>query len=305
MQFLQLSHEQKHASARRRRSVVEYHVLNLGAGVQSTTLYLMFMKGMITPQLDFAIFADTQDEPQEVYKHLEWLESLGGPKIMRVTAGKLSTAIVSGESIWKQRWISIPAFTSSPLDRQKEGRLQRQCSRDYKITPILQAIRRQILGLAPGRSPRKGVLIHQYIGISLDEAGRAGRIARQKRAKYLRVNFPLIERSMARQHCIELLEQWCPHRVPKSACKYCPFHDDAEWARQKREDPAAFAESCAIDEALRSPAVTANRNRKNTQPMYLHRSLQPLVQINFDAKPEPAKQSWLGFSRECLGVCGV
>lgn len=36
-----------------------FHVLSLGAGVQSTTLYLMFAKGLLTPQMDCAIFADT------------------------------------------------------------------------------------------------------------------------------------------------------------------------------------------------------------------------------------------------------
>jgi hypothetical protein len=38
---------------------MEYRVLNLGAGVQSTALYLMYVKGEIQPQIDCAIFADT------------------------------------------------------------------------------------------------------------------------------------------------------------------------------------------------------------------------------------------------------
>jgi hypothetical protein len=42
---------------------IEHHVLNLGAGVQSTALYLMFKNGNITPQIEAAIFADTGDEP--------------------------------------------------------------------------------------------------------------------------------------------------------------------------------------------------------------------------------------------------
>ena len=46
----------------------ELHILNLGAGVQSTTLYLMFMRGDIKPQIDYAIFADTGEEPEAVYR---------------------------------------------------------------------------------------------------------------------------------------------------------------------------------------------------------------------------------------------
>lgn len=281
----------------------ELHVLNLGAGVQSTTLYLMFMRGLIKPQLDAAIFADTQDEPDEVYRHLEWMESLGGPRIIRTTIGKLSADLLRGINSTGQRWISLPVFTATD-DSEEEGRLRRQCSKEYKIIPIQQAIRREVLGLAPGKRVPRGVAVYQYLGISLDESGRAARIRRALRPKYLHVRFPLIELLMARQHCLTFLDGAVPHAVPKSACRYCPFHDDPEWARQKRDDPAGFAESVKVDEALRNPAVTNNRKRKNTQPMYLHRSLQPLVQIQFDDAPRP-KQSWIGFARECMGVCGV
>ena len=41
-------------------------VLSLGAGVQSTALALMAAKKVIKPMPEFAIFADTQAEPQYV-----------------------------------------------------------------------------------------------------------------------------------------------------------------------------------------------------------------------------------------------
>jgi hypothetical protein len=44
----------------------EYRVLNLGSGVQSTTLYLMYLIGEITPGIQCAIFADTGEEPRGV-----------------------------------------------------------------------------------------------------------------------------------------------------------------------------------------------------------------------------------------------
>jgi hypothetical protein len=43
-----------------------YHILNLGAGVQSTALFLMFVKGELDEKLDYAVFADTQGEPESV-----------------------------------------------------------------------------------------------------------------------------------------------------------------------------------------------------------------------------------------------
>lgn len=52
-------------------------VLSLGAGVQSTAVYLMALHGEIPP-LDHAIFADVGEEPEAVYAHLRWMQSLGG-----------------------------------------------------------------------------------------------------------------------------------------------------------------------------------------------------------------------------------
>jgi hypothetical protein len=53
---------------------ISRHVLNLGAGVQSTTLYLMYLRGEIQPVIECAIFADTGEEPASIYRHLEWMK---------------------------------------------------------------------------------------------------------------------------------------------------------------------------------------------------------------------------------------
>jgi len=50
------------------------HVISLGAGVQSSTMALMAAHGEIHPMPDCAVFADTQVEPQSVYRWLDWLE---------------------------------------------------------------------------------------------------------------------------------------------------------------------------------------------------------------------------------------
>jgi hypothetical protein len=49
----------------------QIHILNLGAGVQSTALFLMSLDGDLDIVYDAAIFADTGDEPESVYVHLE------------------------------------------------------------------------------------------------------------------------------------------------------------------------------------------------------------------------------------------
>jgi hypothetical protein len=60
--------------------VTEYHILNLGAGVQSTCLYLMSMAG--EPPRDYAIFADTGEEPTTYLAILTPFEVKNGPGVI-------------------------------------------------------------------------------------------------------------------------------------------------------------------------------------------------------------------------------
>ena len=175
----------------------QYSILNLGAGVQSTTVYLLNLEGKISPRYDFAIFADTQEEPVAVYEHLKWLESLGGPPILRGTAGRLGDDLVRrGDG----RAASIPAFTGGV---GKEGMLRRQCTKEYKLEVIDRVLRRRVLGLKPrGRIPA-GVHIEDTFGISFDERGRASRIYERflLGSKNRSCRFPLIEMKWSRVDC--------------------------------------------------------------------------------------------------------
>lgn len=92
--------------------MTEHHILSLGAGVQSTTVYLFAMEGAV--HLDAAVFADTGDEPQAVYEHLKWLQSLNGPPIHIASRGRLSADLLRGENSTKQRFAAVPFFTRNP-----------------------------------------------------------------------------------------------------------------------------------------------------------------------------------------------
>jgi hypothetical protein len=289
--------------------VKEFHVLNLGAGVQSTALYLMFSEGMIRfngerVALDAAIFADTQDEPKAVYRHLEWLQQQSGPLILVRSKGRISEHLLRGENSTGGRFASIPAYTLTNGEDGKEGRTRRQCSKEYKIDVIERAIREEIIGVKRGQRVPKDVVVHQYIGISLDEAGRAMRISANQKHKWVNVHFPLIEQLFfTRPLCLQYLDTRVPHKVPRSACVYCPFHDDNEWLAIQAV-PEDWALAVEVDEGLRTSGAVANR--KMDCAMYVHRSCKPLVQIEFKPKDDPrARQLPMNFNRECMGVCGV
>ena len=289
--------------------MTEYHILSLGAGVQSTALYLMFMRGEILPRIDYAIFADTQDESQAVYRHLEWLKSLGGPEIVVRTAGCLSSDLESGrrsQGASNARFTAIPAFTTKDGGKTV-GRTKRQCSKEYKTEVIERAIRREIVGLDyRQRFPIKTTHVHQYLGISLDEAGRSVRIAKNFRenTKWATPHFPLIEKGWTRADCLTYLADKVPHQTPRSSCVFCPNHKDAEWYMLKESDPEGWRKAVKVDHQLRDGVSVVNRDIH--QVMFLHRSCQPLELVVLDTPPTPReRQASNGFSHMCEGNCGV
>lgn len=275
----------------------QFHILNLGAGVQSTALYLLIMRGRVKVSLDAAIFADTGDEPSTVYAHLDWLKSLGGPRIIVCSRGRISDDLLRGANSTGQRFASIPAYTKGK-NGLREGQLRRQCTREYKVDPIHQTIRRDILGLKPRRRTPKDIVVHQYYGISLDEAGRAGRIRETHEKSNWKCHFPLVDMGASRADCLRYLAD-LPHEVPRSACVFCPYRRDAEWLRMKEKDPDSFAMAVKVDAMLREPGRIVNRGLD--QPLFIHRSCQPLSVVMF--KPKEDRQ--LSFALECEGMCGI
>lgn len=281
----------------------EFHILNLGAGVQSTTLYLLSMEGRIQ-RFDAAIFADTQDETEATYAHLDWLKSLAGPPILVRTAGCLSADLTRGENSTGQRFATIPAYTAA-TEGGEEGQTRRQCTKEYKVEVIERCIRREIVGLKPRQWIPKDVLVYQYIGISWDERSRAADIEfrRFHGRRGWTVRFPLLtingdmQPGWTRGYCeIEFLPPRVPHRVPRSACKQCPYHTDQEWAALKQQ-PKEWSDIVQIDTAMRQPGAILNRGPN--QKLYLHRSCKPIDQIDF------SNERQMGFALECEGGCGL
>lgn len=279
-------------------------ILNLGAGVQSTALYLMALDGEIEP-IDVAIFADVQEEPEDVYKHLDWLDSLGGPPILRVTAGRLGDALDKGcDALGNQRsdgghYISIPAFQLHPDGRA--GRVQRQCTKDFKIVPVEKAIRQQVFGCEPGRPVPKDAQVIQLMGLSYDEPKRVIRVKQRflAKPKNWSIEFPLFELEMTRGDCVAYLRERVPHEVPRSACVFCPFKSDSEWRRLRDNDPAGWQRALHIDETCRTgTGLDAQR--------FLHRSCLPLAEVDLRPADEKTGQRHLfsGWQDECEGYCG-
>lgn len=294
----------------------EWNVLSLGAGVQSTALALMSHKQVVpdhVPRFDCAIFADTGEEPDDVYEHLEWLIKEVAPSftVLIRSRGKLGDDLQYGgrEKYDGSRFASIPAFTTAEDGESVGGMVRRQCTSEYKTSVIDRAIRRDIIGLKPKQRIPNDVTVHQYVGLSFDEPGRVfgngnkpGAKARIEATSAYRAHFPLYEMFLTRKVIRGWLDRYgIPHVVPRSACTFCPFHSDPEWIRLKA-DTKAWGRIVEIDRALRSDSVAAKGMARR---MYLHRSCLPIDQVEFDPTERP-EQNDINFSAfDCEGMCGV
>jgi hypothetical protein len=282
----------------------ELHILNLGAGIQSTTLYLMFLRGELTPQIDYAIFADTGEAPAPVYQHLEWLQSLNGPNILMRSFGKLGEHLKNDRNSGQQ-YAGIPAFTAAKSD-SATGMVCYRCAQEYKRKVIDHVICHEIVGLDPHQPfPRDEVHVWQNIGISCDEAGRAARV----RLGFMKTHwttpvFPLVEHQMTRSMCLQWLKAFgVPHEVPQPACVFCPCHSNEDWRWLRDHDPAGFQRAVEIDAALRTPGHTSDRTLN--QKRYVHHSGVPLAEAFLEKHESFRDQTFMGFYQECNGLCGI
>jgi hypothetical protein len=245
-------------------------VISLGAGIQSTTMYLMSCRGEL-PRADVAVFADTGWEPAQVYEHLERLKALNEIPIEVVSIGNIREDALGGG-----RFASMPLYVKD--DNGKVGMLRRQCTREYKVTPIQKKCRE--LG-ATAKNP-----FEVWIGISVDEIQRM----KDSFVKYTQHVWPLIDLRWDRQQCKNWLNAHWEHPVGKSACIGCPFRDNAGW---RALTPEEMADAIEFDEAVR-------RSPKIKEDVFLHRSGVPLKDVDFS---EDGQMDMFG--EECEGYCGL
>ena len=249
---------------------------------------LLAAEGALTPMPTAAVFADTKAEPASVYRWLDWLTPRLPFPVYRVTAPRIleeeETRIRrSGKTGHLYRRSLIPAY----LDRGAPA--FRHCTQEFKLRPLWREYRR-LAGITPQRRTPE---VTQWIGISLDECGRM----KPSRKRWLVNRWPLIyDLPMTRSRCRQWFEKRGLPQPPRSACRFCPYHNDAEWARLKRDEPFEFASAVAFERRVQDTCASVGQSK-----VFFHRSLKPLDLV---ALEDSTKQPDL-FGDECEGMCGV
>jgi hypothetical protein len=261
------------------------HYISLGAGVQSSTMALMAKHGIIEPMPMFAVFADTQAEPQSVYKWLDYLETQLPFPVIRVFKHDLEEAstklrVSKGGNNYAK--LAIPAYIVD--DAGNKGIMMRQCTVEAKIYAINSYVKKKI---------SKGDIVTEWMGISVDEISRM----KDSRDKWKKKRYPLIELNMSRNACLRWMQENGYPKPPRSSCVFCPYHSDDEWLRLKTDEPEEFQRAINYEKKYQETYKQV-RNFRGTP--YLHKSLKPLFEVEFK------NESQLNlFDGECEGYCGV
>lgn len=255
------------------RRKVNYNMLALGGGVQSGTLFLMNLLGLIKPRAEFAVFADTMDERGGTYEYLDFLDAearkAGFPPIMRVSEGDIIEQTLSGK-------VDIPVYTDSNKGG-KRGQLNRQCTGKFKIEVVKREVRK-VFGMKQ---------YSQWIGFSMDEITRRNDTIYPN---YITPRYPLLEMRMTRDDCKAWLRDNGYPEPPKSSYNICPFRSDPEWADMKANHPEEFRKAAESDNAFRElvppPKDTGQQLELFDKPaqkfhVFLHPSKQPLELVQF------------------------
>jgi hypothetical protein len=280
------------------------NIISLGCGVQSTAMYYMSSMGIL-PRADYAIFADTGGERRATLKYLkvlqQWQKKNNGIPIIVVRKRNLHKDLLKGlNSKQAEYFASIPAFTKNADGTI--GMLRRQCTGEYKIWQVDQAIR-ELYNLKPRQRNVPTII---WKGITLDEVERASLPA--KNEKWKTFYYPFLKiftrvgshewdhtsgiDKMYRSHVIEWFKRMglpCP---PKSSCFFCPYMSDKAWAEMKKNDPEEFKLAVRIDKRIRNSTAEGINS-----PIYLHHSCVPLDEIDFEKN-----QSEINWG-ECSGNC--
>lgn len=245
-------------------------VISLGWGVQSFTLAAMAALGEIEP-VNAAVHSDTTHDSIKTYEFAyRWTDWLVNHGVNVFTVQADDTGIID-----KSGGVMIPAHT-----KLNKGMIGRQCTDKWKRAPLRRWIK--------SNTDAKQLPCNLLIGISLDEFQRM----RDSDVKYIRHEWPLVDKRMTRGACIEFLKRNNLEVPPKSSCTFCPMRPLKDWPLVK-SIPEDWNSALQADELI--------RDYRPGYELFVHRWSIPLSDIDLRTETERGQLSFL--DDECSGMC--
>ncbi len=240
-----------------------YQLLSYGGGIQSVAMVVLVARGELS-RPDAVIIADTGREMPGTFEYarehvIPLLASVG---LQLHVAGHELAAV---DLYAKNGDLLLPVYTQT-------GKLPGFCSSEWKARVVDRYVRRQ-LGWTGSYLT--------WIGYSLDERRRA----RPDPAR----RYPLLELSLTRADCEQIITAAGLPLPRKSRCYMCPHQSPDEWM-EVYTNPELWRAAVAVDEEIAAWDDT----------VYLHQSRKRLRDLNDDDMRTDDKSLY----RQCgLGMC--
>ena len=294
--------------------------MSFGAGTQSTALALMVLQkhellteragvGVSTPWPELFLFADTGDEPRAVYRHLWKLASMFAEadhaqlRIVRRGQKSLSEHVLYKAESGEGGMATPPFFVGEKGNGIPIGR---SCTTEFKARPLDRAAKQY------GRDKygQSSFWAHQWFGISNDEKHRMREPDRHDR-KWRQYVYPLVRMGWTRWHCIQFLKEQTysdgtPVEIVRSACVFCPFHDQEEW-RHIADHPEDWERAKKFESQVHEIYEREDGFAGIRKKPHLTRTVEPLDEYDLevdDRQVDLWKEYTTGM-HQCAGHCGV
>jgi len=167
----------------------------------------------------------------------------------------------------------IPAYFVSRKGNIVRGR--RQCTSEQKVDVIDKWLR--------DHGGKAGSLVG--LGISADEADRVKPNVDEDTMAWKTLAWPLlfdVPRPYTRQDCVNVIEDAGIPVPPRSACKYCPYHQLSYWQDLRTNSPVEFWQMVALEKLL------GDRQVEHGQPrIFFTRLGKPLDKITTEEFNQP------------------
>ncbi len=310
-------------------------ILSHGAGIQTSGMLQMIYDGLIEKPTMVG-FSDTGNEPSYIYDQVQWAKELCDEMDIPfhiVNNGNILKDLYDKDS----QFASIPLFTKTRSGNrgkkqsaqapgqvtlfdlseftedapqsvsgfgvtaqfEKSGRMKRQCTYEYKIYPIEQLLRAELLKMGLAKRTKdgkvrvnKGVIVETWIGYTIDEFDRM----KPSRHSWQRVRFPLIEKRITHANMVAYLEER-GLSFKSSSCAICPIISDRRVMELREGDPENYEVRLQLDDDLRNGRLS-KLTALMRGDLYMHESCLPLREVELKKdRPKPG----IG----CHGFCGT
>lgn len=258
------------------------NVLSWGGGTQSTALMLLMLEGKVIEdgvviKPDYIMFADTKNEAQFVYKQLfkvidfvkktynfdiiitsknkEQIPDEEAIKLIQ-KGGNYRTSKYS--DLFQEHILFFQGYMKTAnvmpfymVDKNgKVGKTpQKVCTDRYKIQQIMKELRmREKIKSFDSRKHH----INMFIGYSVDELLRA----KDNPLSYSSNIFPLINKNMTKQDCIEYVETRLGFKPQSSVCNMCYANSFNRIYKIYKEDEEGWQKLLKLDNVMANKPIT-------------------------------------------------